>query len=42
MLDVQVPHPKHTWKALLFYIASIVAGLIVVALAAHMALARGA
>jgi hypothetical protein len=30
MLDVQVPHPKHTWKDLLFYIASIVAGLIVV------------
>jgi hypothetical protein len=42
MLDVQVPHPKHTWKDLLIYIATVVAALIVVALAAHMALATGA
>jgi GAF domain-containing protein len=42
MLDVHVPYPTHTWKDFFIHIATIVAALIAVALAAHTALARGA
>jgi hypothetical protein len=34
--------PTHTWKDFFIHIATIVAALIAVALAAHTALARGA